>query len=143
MPTSRSRPASRLPRYFRETGPAVVDIAVYELSLRPTVPLVDLLYFEFLRSCLESGKIRQVIVFPWNGWHFEEQASEEESQLAVNLSRVFDARCWFAKCTRSSGCHCAARACCSDGYTFSPAQFLRQAASIFSFASASVSLNVW
>jgi hypothetical protein len=82
---------SAFPQYFRETGPATFDIVVYELSLRPTIPLMDLLYFEFLRSCLESEKVKKVVVFPWNGWHFEDDESTEESQLAVNLPRVFGA----------------------------------------------------
>jgi hypothetical protein len=85
----RPRPASVLPEYFNETGPDKLDMAVYELSLRPRVPLMDLLYFEYLKLRLAQQSIQQLFVVPWSGNGDSATVQQAEQELAANLHRIF------------------------------------------------------
>lgn len=64
--------------YFREQDDRL-DIGVYELSLRPDVPVMDLLYFEYLRSRIAAGSINEVVVIPWSGWRDDANAEGEQT----------------------------------------------------------------
>lgn len=86
------RPSATMPKYFREAGPSRFDIVVYELSVRPHLPVMDLLYFEYLRSCLEAGTIETVYVVPWNGYTVQTEATVADAEMALltrNLTSVF------------------------------------------------------
>jgi hypothetical protein len=85
---TRSRPAAVLPEYFREAGPDTIDIAIFELSLRPRIPLMDLLYFEYLKSRLFRGSIDRLVVAPWSG-NDNTPGQRAEHELAANLQKVF------------------------------------------------------
>ncbi|WP_404353077.1 hypothetical protein LG324_09525 [Phycicoccus jejuensis] len=62
---------------------------VYELSLRPLIPLMDLLYFEYLRRRLEVGTVKKVVVVPWSGWSRSDENLQKEHDLLQNLKIVF------------------------------------------------------
>lgn len=60
-----SRSEFNFSKYFVTYGNEVVDYVVYQLGLRPSIPIVDLLYLEFLHYLLVKGYInRKVIIFP-------------------------------------------------------------------------------
>lgn len=85
----RSRPVagSVLPEYFRQQEDQV-DLAIYELSLRPKIPVMDLLYIEYLRGRLEDDSIGEVVIVPWSGWR-DERNDDGESHIQSHLARVF------------------------------------------------------
>jgi len=83
------RLASAFPEFFKEAGAETLDIAIYELSLRPTVPIIDLLYFEYLKARIARGAITQALVVPWSGSNSTEELRQRERQLRDNLTRVF------------------------------------------------------
>lgn len=80
-------PGEILPAYFRQQGNHV-DLAIYELSLRPDVPLMDLLYIEYLRGRLANGTIDNVVVVPWSGWR-DESNTEGENRIRKHLGAIF------------------------------------------------------
>lgn len=85
----RSRPIAGkvLPEYFRQQEENI-DLAIYELSLSPKVPVMDLLYLEYLRGRLEDGSIGEVVVVPWSGWR-DDQNDDGERLIQAHLRRVF------------------------------------------------------
>ncbi|MCR6487203.1 hypothetical protein M8542_30675 [Amycolatopsis sp. OK19-0408] len=76
-----------LPQYFRRQEPQV-DLVIYELSLRPNVPVMDLLYFEYLRSRLANGSIKEAVIVPWSGWRDDTHA-EAERKVQRNIESIF------------------------------------------------------
>jgi hypothetical protein len=81
------KPGDVFPQYFRQQGDNV-DLAIYELSLRPDVPIMDLLYLEYLRARLAKGTIGEVLVVPWSGWR-DENNSVGERRIRENVNVVF------------------------------------------------------
>jgi hypothetical protein len=88
-PVHHPREADVLPKYFKEAGPRQLDVAVYELSLRPKIPLMDLLYLEYLKQRLENGTVGRVYVVPWSGNQDSDEHRDAETLLRCNLERVF------------------------------------------------------
>lgn len=83
------RCSDTLPRYFKQQR-GTVDVMIYELSLRPNIPIMDLLYMEYLRDRLEKDSIDRVFIFPWSGWR--ESGEDSREQLFVKNARsVFGA----------------------------------------------------
>lgn len=78
-----------MPEHFKEVGPTVLDVGIYELSLRPDIPMMDLLYFEYLRRRLASGTLRSLFVVPWNGRGEVDKIKENEVLLISRLEKVF------------------------------------------------------
>lgn len=76
-----------LPDFFRQQE-GHVDLAIYELSLRPDIPVMDLLYLEYLRARLEDGSIDRVVIVPWSGWR-DESNSDGEYRVSDHLRQVF------------------------------------------------------
>jgi hypothetical protein len=85
----RPRSASVLPEYFNEAGSEKLDIAVYELSLRPRIPLMDLLYFEYLKLRLTQHSIQRLFIVPWSGNGDSSAVEHAEQELTSNLNRIF------------------------------------------------------
>lgn len=88
-PVHHPREADVLTKYFKEIGPRHLDVAVYELSLRPKIPLMDLLYLEYLKQRLENGTVGRVYVVPWSGNQDSDEHRDAETLLKCNLERVF------------------------------------------------------
>lgn len=84
---ARPSPGTVLPGYFRQQEPQV-DLVIYELSLRPNMPVLDLLYFEYLRSRLADGSIKKAVIVPWSGWR-DETNTEAERKIQRNIASVF------------------------------------------------------
>lgn len=80
-------PGKVLPDFFRQQE-EYVDLAIYELSLRPDIPIMDLLYLEYLRSRIEDGSIGKVVIFPWSGWR-DERNHQGEISVKMNIETVF------------------------------------------------------
>jgi predicted outer membrane lipoprotein len=84
----RPRDAPIFGQYFKEAGAETLDVAIYELSLRPKIPLMDLLYFEYLKQRMSHESIGNLIVVPWNGRGSEETVLAGERELKDNLQRI-------------------------------------------------------
>lgn len=82
-------PGKILPDYFRQQEDEV-DLAIYELSLRPDIPIMDLLYIEYLRARVENGSIARVVIVPWSGWR-DEQNNDGENRIKEHLGNIFGA----------------------------------------------------
>lgn len=80
-------PSSVFPEYFREQD-SELDLAIFELSLRPDVPIMDLLYMEYLRRRLEEGSIKHAVIVPWSGWR-DDHNEDAEQEIIANLDAVF------------------------------------------------------
>jgi hypothetical protein len=60
-----SRSELNFSKYFVTHGSEVVDYVVYQLGLRPSIPIVDLLYLEFLHHLLINRSVtNKVIIYP-------------------------------------------------------------------------------
>jgi hypothetical protein len=87
----RPKPAVAIPDYFREAveGRDNLDLAIFDLSLRPKIPLMDLLYFEYLKQRLKAGSLRRALIVPWSGQGNSEAVQAGERELIQNLELVF------------------------------------------------------
>jgi len=79
-------------KYFVTHGNEVVDYVVYQLGLRPSIPIVDLLYLEFLHYLLVKGYINtKVIIFPIPDLSipYDETGEVQFNQFKKNVLSVF------------------------------------------------------
>jgi len=79
-------------KYFVTHGNDVVDYVVYQLGLRPSIPIVDLLYLEFLHHLLINGSItNKIIIYPVPDLSspLGETGELEYNELKKNLQTVF------------------------------------------------------
>lgn len=84
---TRPSPGAVLPAYFRQQE-AQVDLAIFELSLRPNVPVMDLLYLEYLRARLADRSIKKAVIVPWSGWRDKANAAGER-KIQRNIAAIF------------------------------------------------------
>ncbi|MDH5415558.1 MAG: hypothetical protein OEW87_15585 [Flavobacteriaceae bacterium] len=75
--------------YFDVIGSDKVDRVIYELGLRPKIPLVDLLYLEFLHSLLKVGRVNKILVFPSIDLTYPAQSKEDFEEFRKNVLKVF------------------------------------------------------
>lgn len=50
--------------YFEVIGDPAIDYCVYQLGLRPLMPLIEILYFEYLNFLLRNDLVRKLIISP-------------------------------------------------------------------------------
>ena len=81
----------QLSQYFRLLGDVKsMDFLIYQLGLRPLIPVVDLLYFEYIKLLLKNNtNIKKVFVFPTPDLSWDEQDQKTYNTFENNLSRIF------------------------------------------------------
>jgi hypothetical protein len=60
----KSRSPRSLSNYFRVINSEVVDVYVFQLGLRPNIPVIDLLYLSFLLEAIRNNRAKKIIIFP-------------------------------------------------------------------------------
>ncbi len=78
----------RFDAYFSIVGSGSVDFIIYQLGLRPSVPLVDLLYLEYLHAILRAGLADKLLIFPSPDLSYPDQDSGAFEQFKMNVLRV-------------------------------------------------------
>lgn len=79
-------------KYFVAHGDEVVDYVVYQLGLRPNIPIVDLLYLEFLHHMVMDGNVStKVLIYPVPDLSFPlgETGEVEYDEFKKNVNSVF------------------------------------------------------
>ena len=65
-----------------------IDVLVYQFGLRPTLPIMDFLYLEHIRSLSSEHEIKKVIIFPTIDKSRTSQSKEDFEQFKNNVSKV-------------------------------------------------------
>ena len=66
-----------------------MDYVIYELGLRPKIPLVDLLYLEFLHSLVASGRTEKILVFPSKDLTAPSQETRDLHEFTERVFSIF------------------------------------------------------
>jgi len=75
--------------YFYWSGGTEADYIIYQLGLRPTIPLVDLLYFEYLHYLLNENKAKEVHIYAFPDHTSPSQKESDYDELCVHVRKIF------------------------------------------------------
>jgi hypothetical protein len=75
--------------YFRVIGSDRVNYLVYQLGLRPKIPLVDLLYLEFLHNLLIHDRIDKILLYPVVDLSYPTQTNRDFNEFVRHVTKVF------------------------------------------------------
>lgn len=75
--------------FFTLIGGGVMDQVVFQLGIRPTVPLVDLLYLEYLKHLLIQNRCKRIMIYATIDLTFPKQGADEFAKFKSNAMRVF------------------------------------------------------
>ncbi len=78
-------------QYFKFFGDVEdMDYLIYQLGLRPLIPIVDFLYLEYIKFLLRNRtNIKKVFIFPTPDLSWDEQDYKAYNTFNNNLSRIF------------------------------------------------------
>lgn len=79
-------------RYFSVIGGSHVDHVIYQLGLRPTIPLMDLLYLEFLNGFLLEKRAKKLFIYPSADLSYPSQDKPEYEEFKTNVLRVLSSQ---------------------------------------------------
>jgi len=75
--------------YFFIVGKSNIDYCVYQSGLRPYIPLIDLLYLEYLKYLLKKEVIKKLLIFPSVDLSFSDQDVEAFKFLEDRIKSIF------------------------------------------------------
>lgn len=82
------RPTPAIEDFFRANIISRIDIAVYQFGLRPQLPLVDVLYLEYLRTLFAKDLIEALRIYPSIDLSAPEQAREQLEPFKDHIRTV-------------------------------------------------------
>lgn len=80
--------AKKFDKYFSVIGAYEVNYVVYQLGLRPNIPLVDLLYLEFLHYLLKNKRVSEIILFPSVDLSYPTQTKDDFEAFKKNVFTI-------------------------------------------------------
>lgn len=75
--------------FFVVAGKSEADVILYPLGLRPKVPVLDVLYMEFLKNHMKDESFGKLILFPTPDLSSPNQRVDEINKLSKNIQKVF------------------------------------------------------
>jgi hypothetical protein len=86
----RGRP--KLSDFFRvNTGSSVIEYFVHQFGIRPHLPLLDVLYLEYLHHLLKTKKVRRILIYPTVDLTSSNQSTSGFGELAQRIRAIFGA----------------------------------------------------
>ena len=76
--------------FYTIKGHEPVDLLSYQFGLRPNIPIIDLLYLEFLKKMSLDKQIKKIIIFPTIDKSALTQNKQDLKKFTENIKKIFD-----------------------------------------------------
>lgn len=78
-----------LSTFFTTIKSPKINYVIYQFGLRPYLPLIDILYLEYLHSLVKKGEIEKIIIFPSIDLSSPTQDGNAYTLLQENVKKIF------------------------------------------------------